>query len=621
MGNNATINHFFPLHRDVLLAAVRELLIIDGTVDGKSLEVVGQISEIASDRTSVKNGKRKRVSKEDPMSDDDVTECVSPFNEWNEPHGKLSAENQVVAEEDHAHRAMYNLPTAEAVCELIVTRSLSGLEKRFITSKTSPRCNAPGIPTPCTRLRDQTSEDPVNKTLCEELITFDEPDVENRLHLHAQGHPPRKVSDVDESMLTSNIMAYSKEHKNADTSSSMMLHKIEEFKGGSCFMEKTDDLARLLAMIAEDPSAFLCLAPNDIPELLEVSIFAEESLRQVAYKIASELVKTFNDKSLREFLGYKSSAMKRNKLEDILSEFLFDVSHAMFAWEETEEDVIHDIALSSDFPRRLMTSLKSRKKVESKVRDILFDSKELQKIGGFDCYSLLPHALSVRRLRQRGISWKEFASTKEGRKMFRHLCSGTAIDAGERRRILRKRQRKPVWVNSKRAADSVSPSNTPQNDCDVSEGETTSSLQLIHPVPDLNVLGQDIVVKPMASVPGEMQVTLQKVDSKNWGILLAKEGGMCVVVRAPENPENRYRVESEYSDQAEIRSGDIVLSVRNDEYERQSPGSYGSRCESPLQSTDNKMGNAENTDDRFREIVKMFKSSRILHLKLMRVQH
>jgi hypothetical protein len=67
-----------------------------------------------------------------------------------------------------------------------------------------------------------------------------------------------------------------------------------------------------------------------LPHMLDLSIMLETYLRNMALRIVRCLSTYFTDKALREFLGYKSATGKTQRaIVEILSDFLFDVSHAM----------------------------------------------------------------------------------------------------------------------------------------------------------------------------------------------------------------------------------------------------------------------------------------------------
>ena len=67
----------------------------------------------------------------------------------------------------------------------------------------------------------------------------------------------------------------------------------------------------------------------DLPQLLDLSILVESHLRQIAWNMTKKFTRFIGDKALREFLGYKTPVQKKDRILELISDFLFDVSHAM----------------------------------------------------------------------------------------------------------------------------------------------------------------------------------------------------------------------------------------------------------------------------------------------------
>jgi hypothetical protein len=68
---------------------------------------------------------------------------------------------------------------------------------------------------------------------------------------------------------------------------------------------------------------------SSLPEFLDLSIMVEEYLRKVTFQMVSCLVQNISDEALREFLGYKSSMLKKQDALQLVADVLFDVSHAL----------------------------------------------------------------------------------------------------------------------------------------------------------------------------------------------------------------------------------------------------------------------------------------------------
>jgi hypothetical protein len=108
---------------------------------------------------------------------------------------------------------------------------------------------------------------------------------------------------------------------------------------------------------------------------------------------------------------------------------LFDVSHAMHAWLQTEKDIM----------RKLQVSKESidNKDMDEHIKNALFEQnhRAIKNIGGFDDSSLLPLALGIHRCRQNKITWTEYAASLEGENAF-----GLHYATAEESNKVRKRQ-------------------------------------------------------------------------------------------------------------------------------------------------------------------------------------
>jgi hypothetical protein len=79
----------------------------------------------------------------------------------------------------------------------------------------------------------------------------------------------------------------------------------------------------------ENQSKLLSELKSSLPAFLDLSIIMEEYLREVSMDMVSCLVKNTSDEALREFLGYKSSMIKKQEAVSLITDLLFDVSHAL----------------------------------------------------------------------------------------------------------------------------------------------------------------------------------------------------------------------------------------------------------------------------------------------------
>lgn len=169
-----------------------------------------------------------------------------------------------------------------------------------------------------------------------------------------------------------------------------------------------------------------------LPQLLEASVTDESHLREYAHNMIISMVNSIpgNDFEipLRAFLGYKSlKTPSRERILEMVSGVLFDVSHAMHAWVHTEKDLVRKKQVSN----RAIDS----KYVDEQIKNALFDqNRAIQKIGGFDDSSLLPLALGIHRCRQTKTTWTEYASSTEGKKAFSLHTNAKAEERADRKR-------------------------------------------------------------------------------------------------------------------------------------------------------------------------------------------
>lgn len=519
-------NPCFPLDQNVLRAAVRELLILDKSINVDTLEV------------SLENTVRFRNGSSGPLylSHVDPTryQVVTPPKEPKKstgvgrkkrsmrssslfmPVGRKKARNNTgiarnvssgsesgwVTVEEDANDSSYQhakVPSAEALVDIIVERAYS-------------------VP----------NDAP--------LVTMEE------------SRNLRKVSDADmEDHSTSMHLAHS---------------ASDSILKGSDGTHGSNDISRFFDI---QNRTFLS---KETSPFLEVSIASEFLLRDLAHRITVKLVESFDDHTLRMFLGYKSSTLKRDRLATVLAEYFFDVSHAMFAWKQTERELLSEEGGTS-------------KDLQKRILDTLFDSRALRKIGGFDDSSLLPHALSICRLQETGVSWKNTARSKRGRTFFKHHCDAkTLLAAGQKRRGQRVRIRHNVVSSSDCSETGIRSRSSSITSYDDSKRADVVTDVIVESAPHEELWTEER--QASLQMPDVLNVSLKKTASGSWGVLLSKESSMCVVVRAPEQNGG-------------LKIGDVILSVGDE--------------------TQSSSGNV----DWFRHVVNLFKSSTALDLVVRRV--
>ena len=567
-GAGQKTNPYFPLHEDCLRAAVRELLILDKTVDARTLALSlttarfrdRSKTEMASDSVvvgpqylrhsdpsrwdllpTVKKTKvgtkrtasfsvmsRKKKKREDDLRHSEPDDCACRNESVS-----LPLQHQLAVDTDHdsCYYIREKVQNAESLTDTIVKRSCLLSDKSMNPSFLA------------------------TKKIC----------------LESEFRSPRKVSDADEDEITP------------------LNPHIAEI---GCRMDASygsKDISRFFDIGNQNTIGSFTVMRKDIPSLIEVSIASEAILRNLAYSITRKLTESFDDKTLRIFLGYKSSALKRDRLLHVLSEYFFDVSHATFAWKQTEKELKDEETAS--------TAENDSELREKRILHTLFDHRALQKIGGFVASSLLPHALSISRLRSEGITWEQFAETASGQILLQHHREEKSLIVGQRRRGQRVRSRllsidSPEGGSRSRSSSvSISSSDGIGNTRDES-GSVVGEIAAPVQVESWNEQRQLSFRMPDVS-----HISLRKTPDKSWGILLSKEGEMCVVVRAPERA----------GDSESLKIGDVILSVRNEKQKSAVATASGQ--------------NVHGTDkqDWFRSVVNLFKESDVLDLIVRRV--
>lgn len=567
-GAEEKTNPYFPLHEDCLRAAVRELLILDKTVDARTLALSlttarfldRSTTEMASDHSVVgpqylrhvdpsrwellptekKTKGIKRIAAASVMSrkkknrENDLRRSEPDDHASGTESDSWPLQDQPVNDtgRDSFYYIREKVQNAESLTDTIVERSCLLSDK-----STNP------------------------SFLATEKISLD-----------SQFRSPRKVSDAD-----------------ADEITPLNPH-VAEIGGRVDASYCSKDIFRFFDIGNRNTSGSLTVVRKDIPSLVEVSIASEAILRNIAYSITRKLTESFDDKTLRIFLGYKSSALKRDRLLYVLSEYFFDVSHATFAWKQTEKEFQAEETASA-------TENDSGFLLEQRILRTLFDHRALRKIGGFDASSLLPHALSISRLRLEGITWEQFAATESGQILLQHHREEKSFTVGQRRRGQRVRSRLvsidslEEGTRSRSCSVSISSSDGTGNVRDES-GNVAGDIAAPIQVESWNEHRQLSL-----QMPDVLHISLRKTPDKSWGILLSKEGEMCVVVRAPERA----------SDSECLKIGDVILSIRNEKQVSTVAAASGQNV------------NGIERQDWFRNVVNLFKESDVLDLIVRRV--
>ena len=485
------LNQFFPLHGDVMLACVRELLILDGSIDKKTLEVVYKPTCIDAEN----GGTKKEESMEEPDA-----------NSQSLGHGGDTSSLQFLRHTrmmmpEESRRSRHNPKMPLLVAEDIANEILQGTVQRD-----DPRS---------TRSRECHSE--ASSTTGTTTTTSD-----------VTTKPPRKVSDAN---FTDDMGAsLSTSSGNVNTSLGLPPAMFALVASGHHVSPSDNNKSQLIF-------------GDQLPNLVHISISAENHLRAAARILVETMTSSFEDRPLRQFLGYRSntkSSPKRHQLVEGIASFLFDVSHATFAFEAELAGMDRAAAMSGS--------------LDHKVCGLLFDDRSLRGIGGFDSSSLLRHALSIGRSRAKNQPWKAFAKSAYGRNMLRHHWSGNATAlVGQKRRRNRPRSRSSGMLDDeqggKRSRSSSVSSHASTTTMDESQDRQVNRLA----PPSAEATVEGIVTPPFGAIPDVVSVTIEREIGCSWGVSLANEGDMCIVQRVSRIVPNGLKV------------GDMVVSAKTPE--------------------------------------------------------
>ena len=423
--NRRIANPFFPLHRDVLLATIRELMIIDGKIDHRTMEIIQmcgvdegthKIRGVDTKRTKMQ--KRKEISPTHvvPSSDEDERSNISHTykkKRTTDSSAEYFATLQVKDEgQDSARHVYHTKQQTHKVPARLREDGVSFDYKQFKTAESMVECIVKYATSSFFVGEDKTNYQPARKVSDADNYMFcttndDESDF-----------PSCIVSLVQTNiMLLQTSQEGSKLSKLASQSATAKIHPTTNAKKSGLDAMNSDSDNALLSFLRhpklqrdqqqgkEHKTLFV------LPRLLDVSTIDDECrLRYKAHCMVRSMMNSIpsNDLSMpmRVFLGYKSSkAPSRDRLLEILSDILFDVSHAMYAFLDTEQQMIKTIHMDKSVVVGSM---------DTQIKASLFDERALKRIGGFEPASLLPLALGIYRCRKAKSSWTEYATSEEG---------------------------------------------------------------------------------------------------------------------------------------------------------------------------------------------------------------
>jgi len=536
------LNPFFPLHKNVIQAAVRELLILDQVMDATSLELVETPVEEQKEK---KTRKRKRNTGNDIMKQVIIDLNQEKRKNLDDANQDTTLASETSGQDSKEAKAKQQLVTAEELTEIVLNKIVNCWHEEISTKEKG----------------DSTLSD--SKKI-------------------------RKVSDADAMTVPSATLI---SHHSIDSqyaahlavAATNMIHQEDNTINLDTIIQQLEKM--FPSESQKDLLTNLC-KKNQIPNMLDLSIIVEAHLRQIAFEKVKTMGTFISDSALREFLGYKSPTAKYERVMELMSDFLFDVSHAMFAWEKTEKDI--------DASNTQTTQ-------DATICKTLFDSRALRKIGGFEPTSLLYHALSINRLEAKGESWVEFAKTPAGKKMFSHHRDNLSrIEAGTKRRDKRMKKNLagvyPITMEDRddgrsrsvSVASIDSPSQTAKTpSSQVEEKAQTGESSTI----EKKESRSHTCISP--AVPDTTLVSITRKEGEKWVILLLKESNMCVVMKIPQGSDLGLKI------------GDLIVSIRNEQNEIvHTPSSHSSSV----------------SEDWFTKATGIFKRSHSLDLELRRIQ-
>ncbi len=402
--NSLELNPYFPLHKDVILATARELLILDGALDGSTLEVNVHVEKKKKNGDDVDVDTRKNASMDDKeeeecagaiaTDDKDKTKTTKNTNKNMETEMMIGNDSSIKVKKTKGEKANANANT--------ITNTVVKLGKRKHTAVHTDATNATTTKARSSRtsmtlasLRHECPSrviPPTAEALTEILLqNFVLRDDEHNGHgddnndmqapasvendgedgdvpvsvtatatvaatvAHDEEHQNRvrKVSDADAMMnrpqspfglatkdlqtrTTSPHLAVVAINLNDNQGQSedmescikqFVKHYQQNASVSTCENNEDDDCNKI-----NNEEAMLLRLKNDgsLPKLLDLSIIMEVHLRQVALAMTKHsFMKYIGEKALREFLGYKSPTQKKDRVVELISDFMFDVSHAM----------------------------------------------------------------------------------------------------------------------------------------------------------------------------------------------------------------------------------------------------------------------------------------------------
>lgn len=563
--NTVRINEYFPLNRNVLRAATREILILEGSLKSETLELVHTPVYNYSKSPELQVNEVGKINYLGPA----YVQHLYP-RMW--CRGRNAGNNQYKGDDQFSKEK----------------KSSKGrkLKRKFPATMVEEKKQKIGASD-----RDSSSKPNMASKTTENFIfnEFESPRIIDTPNISAESLTDRIVEragcEREQVIILDMLMS-----QNRQRIDPRMIDKVPDV------MDATNDAVG--GAFGRFPSRHMAnreqkwntLSWKKLPAFLDVSIVLESSLRNLSYQMVSQMYQSFCDESLRLFLGYKSCSMKRDRVLRILSDYLFDVSHAFFAWKQTE------VEFASQRSTATVAAVPSfHKEIDLIISDSLFDERALKKIAGVDDSSILRHAIEISRSEIRKETWEHFAKTATGRRMLSHHRTGSAQLVGRKRREQRVK-RFPGFISCDSSSESGQPrsrasSIASNEDVNVNRIDSLDSQSNATTRRERTHTGKE----KFSHLSQVLEISLSRDEGSSWGVLLAREGDMCVVDRASKG--------------GSLLSGDLILSVKDESGKSVSPP-----------STSN-LPTIRNADPCwFRDMVNVFKNSDHVVLVVRRVR-
>ncbi|KAG7356309.1 hypothetical protein IV203_000995 [Nitzschia inconspicua] len=351
----------------------------------------------------------------------------------------------------------------------------------------------------------------------------------------------------------------------------------------------------------------------DEETMIHLSILDEVVFRKAAAEMLRPLITLFSDRSLGLFFGYKRGCGKhRHRVADMLGDFLFDVSHAMYAFEHTHREVL--AYESGTFDASTNNIDKYHDSARMILESLMVDDRSVKKIGGINDASILLHAISIAYDCQNNNAWCHFATTFRGKKMLAHHESVKAmVSVGSVRRagrLLVPRLKTPansILLQSE-GCSSV--------DLDANHSPHMASLSWVTPEKPWEGGGENLDGKGFIPLDGKMcQAVLARTQwatriticrescQSKWGVGLVQEGPVCVV----EKVRHRCGIGEQ-----NLKCGDLILFAENE------VGKVAFTPSIPCCPSGQIENHFDTNEEWFRGMIDLFKVSRALNLVVRR---